>query len=64
MAQENLVCSPLLPVVEGVVVVLYVLGEAERDVVTYGSWIELCNSRSVGHLLVGCPSLSHSAQGG
>jgi hypothetical protein len=37
MAQENLVHNPLLPVVEDVVVVLDVLGEAVSDVVARGS---------------------------
>jgi hypothetical protein len=64
MAQANLVRNPLLPVVEDVVVVLDMLGEAVSNVVARGSWIRLRNSGRVGHLLVGCPSLSHSAQGG
>jgi hypothetical protein len=46
------------------VVVLGVLGEAMSDVVARGSWIKLRNSGREGHLFVGCPSLSHSAQGG
>jgi hypothetical protein len=64
MVQANLVRSPLLPVVEDVVVVLYVLGEMVSDVVSQGSWIRLRNLGRVGHILVGCPSLSHSVQGG
>jgi hypothetical protein len=64
MAHVNLVRSPLLPVVGDVVVVLGVLGEAMSDVVARGSWIKLRNSGREGHLFVGCPSLSHSAQGG
>jgi hypothetical protein len=64
MAQANLVHNPLLPVVGDVVVVLGVLGEATSDVVARGSWIRLRNSGREGHLLVGCPSLSQSAQGG
>jgi hypothetical protein len=63
MAQENLVCIPLLPVVGDDVVVLEVLGEVARDVVSRGSWIILRNSGREGHLLVGCPSLSRSEQG-
>ena len=64
MAQANLVCNPLLPVVGDTVVVLDVLDEMTSDVVARGSWIRLHNSGRVGHLLVGCPSLSHNAQGG
>jgi hypothetical protein len=64
MAHANLVCNPLLPVVGEVVVVLGGLGEAARDVVAQGSWIRLCNLGREGHLLVGCPSLLHSARGG
>jgi hypothetical protein len=64
MAQVKLVRNPLLPVVEDVVVVLDMLGEASSNVVSRGSWIRLCNSGRVGHLLVGCPSLSHSVQRG
>jgi hypothetical protein len=58
MVQENLVHNPLLPIVEDVVVVLDVLGEATSDVVAQGSWIRLCNSGREAHILVGCPSLS------
>jgi hypothetical protein len=58
MAHVNLVHKPLLPIVGDVVVVLGVLGEATSDVVTRGSWIQLCNSGREGHLFVGCPSLS------
>jgi hypothetical protein len=64
MAQVNFVRNPLLYVVEDVVVVLDVLGQATRNVVDRGSWIKLRNYERVGHLLVGCPSLSHSVQGG
>jgi hypothetical protein len=64
MEQANLVHNPLLPVVEEVVVVLDVLGEAASDVFSRGSWIRLCKLGREGHLLVGCPSLSHSAQRG
>jgi hypothetical protein len=64
MEHANLVRIPLLPVVGDVVVVLGVLGEVMSDVVTRGSWIILCNSGREGHLFVGCPSFSHSAQGG
>jgi hypothetical protein len=64
MAYMNLVHSPLLPAVGDVLVVLGVLDEALSDVLARGSWIRLRNSGREGHLLVGCPSLSHSAQGG
>jgi hypothetical protein len=64
MAQADLVFNPLLPVVEDVVVVLDVLGEVASDVIAQGTWIRLCNSGREGHLLMGCPSLSHSVQGG
>ena len=64
MAQANLVRSHLLHVVEDVVVVLDVLGEVASNAIDRGSWIRLHNSRREGHLLVGCPSLSHSVQGG
>jgi hypothetical protein len=64
MAHTNLVRSPLLPIVEDVVVVLGVIGEAIGDVVSQGSWIRLRNLGREGHMFVGCPSFSHSAQGG
>jgi hypothetical protein len=64
MAQVNLVRSPLLPVVEEIIVVLDIIGEMVSDVVTQGSWIRFHNSGREGHLLVGCPSLSHSEKGG
>jgi hypothetical protein len=64
MAQANLVHNPLLHVVEDTVVVLDVLGEVASDVISRGSWIRLHNSGREGHLLVGCPYLSHSAQEG
>jgi hypothetical protein len=64
MAQEKLVCNPFLHVVEDSVVAVDVLGGVVSNGVALGSWIRLCNSGRVGHLLVGCPSLSHSAQGG
>ena len=64
MAEANLVHNPLLRVVEDSVVVVDVLGGVAINVVSLGSWIKLCNSRRVGHILVGCPSLSNSAQGG
>jgi hypothetical protein len=63
MAHVNLVCSPLLPVGGDVMVVLGVLDEGTSDVVAQGSWIRLHKSRREGHLLVVCPSLSHSAKG-
>jgi hypothetical protein len=64
MAQENFIHNPLLCVVEDSIVAVDVLGGVVSNVVTLGSWIRLCNSGSIGHMLVGCPSLSHSAQGG
>jgi hypothetical protein len=64
MAQENLVRNPLLPVVEESRVAVDVFGGVASNVVSLGSWIKLCNSGRVGHILVGCPSLSNSVQGG
>jgi hypothetical protein len=64
MAHVNLVRNPLLPVVGDMVVVLSVLGEEMGDVVVRGNWIKLHNSGREGHLFVGCPSFSHSVQGG
>jgi hypothetical protein len=64
MAQANLVHNPLLRVVEDFVVLVDVIGGVESNGVARGSWIRLCNSGRLGHLLVGFPSLSHSAQGG
>jgi hypothetical protein len=64
MEHTNLVRIPLLPIVGDVVVVLGVFGEETSDVVAQGSWIKLCNSGREGHILVGCPSLLYSAQGG
>jgi hypothetical protein len=64
MAHTNLVLSPLLPIVGDVVLLLGVLGEVMSDVVARGSWIILHNSGIEGHRLLGCPYLSHSAQGG
>jgi hypothetical protein len=64
MAQANLVRNPLLHVFEGSVVGVDVLGGVASNGVSLGSWIRLHNSGRVGHLLVGCPYLSHSAQGG
>jgi hypothetical protein len=64
MAQAKLVCNPFLRVVEDFIVAVDVLGGVARNGVTLGSWIRLGNSGRVGHLLVGFPSLSHSAQGG
>jgi hypothetical protein len=60
----NLVCNPLLPVVEDFVVAVDVPSGVASNMVSLGSWIILRNSGRVGHLLVGCPSLSHSVQGG
>ena len=64
MAQEKLVRNPFLHAVEDYVVAVEVLGGVVSNGVVLGSWISLRNSGRVGHLLVGCPSLSHSAQGG
>jgi len=64
MAQEKLVCNTFLHVVEDSVVAADVLGGVAINVVALGSYIILCNSGRVRHLLVGCPSLAHSAQGG
>jgi hypothetical protein len=64
MAQAKLVHNPFLCVVEDSIVAVDVLGGVASNGVSLGSWIRLCNSGRVGHLLVGCPSLSHSAQGG
>jgi hypothetical protein len=62
MEQANLVCNPLLRVVEDFVVAVDVLGGVVSNVVALGSWIRLCNLGRVGHILVGCPSFSHSAR--
>jgi hypothetical protein len=64
MAQVKLVRNPFLCLVEDSVVVVDILGEMESNGVSLGSWIRLCNSGRVGHLLVGCPSLLHSVQEG
>jgi hypothetical protein len=64
MAQANLVCNPLLHVLEESVVEVDVLGGMASNVVSLGSWIRLCNLGRGVHILVGCPSLSHSVQGG
>jgi hypothetical protein len=64
MAQVNLVCNPLFHVVEDSVLVVDVLGGVASNGVSLGSWIRFCNMGRVGHWLVGCPSLSHSVQGG
>jgi hypothetical protein len=64
MAHAKLVCIPFLCVVEDFVVVVDVLGGVASDGVALGIWIRLHNSGRVGHLLVGCPSLLHSVQGG
>jgi hypothetical protein len=63
MAQANLVHNPFLCVVENSVVVVDVLGRVANNEIALGSWIRLCNSERVGHLLVGCPSLFHRAKG-
>jgi hypothetical protein len=64
MAQVNLVHNPLIPKVEDFGVEVDVLGGVVRNVVSLGSWIRLCNSGRVGHLLAGCHSLLNSMQGG
>jgi hypothetical protein len=62
MAQANLVQNPLLPIVEDFIVAVDVLGGVVINVVSLGSWIRLCNSGRLGHILVGCLSLSHSVK--
>jgi len=64
MAQANFVRNPSLCVVEESIVVVDLIGGVAINVVSLGSWIRLRNSGRVGNLLVGCPSLLHSAQGG
>jgi hypothetical protein len=64
MEHTNLVHISLLPIVGDAMVVLGVLDEETRKVVSQGSWIKLCNSEREGHLFVGFPSLSQSAQEG
>jgi hypothetical protein len=64
VAQVNLVCNPLLRVVEESVVAVDLLGRVASNVVSLGRCIILRNLGRVGHLLVGCPSLFHSVQGG
>jgi hypothetical protein len=38
-------------------------GVVESNGVSLGIWIRLCNLGRLGHMLVGCPSLSHSVKG-
>jgi hypothetical protein len=64
MAEEKLVCNPFLHVVEDLVVAVDVLGGVASNGVVLGSWIILHNLGRVGHILVGFPSIFHSAQGG
>jgi hypothetical protein len=64
MTHAKLVCITFLHVVEDSVVAVDVLGGVESNEVTLGRWIRLRNSGRVGHILVGCPSLSYSVQGG
>ena len=64
MAQAFLVHNPLLLSVEESLVAVDTLGGVESNVVSLGIRIRLCNLGSVGHRLVGCPSLFHFAQGG
>jgi hypothetical protein len=59
-----LVRDPLFCVVEDSVVAVDVLGGVARNGVSLGSWIILCNSGKVGHMLLGWPSLSHNVKGG
>jgi hypothetical protein len=61
MAHANLVCSPLLLVFFEIAAILE---EATSYGGARGSWMRLHNSGRDGHLLLGCPSLSHSVQGG
>jgi hypothetical protein len=61
MEHAKLVRMPFLHMVEDSIVVVDVLGGVERNGVSLASWIRLCKSGRVGHMLVGCPSLSHSA---
>jgi hypothetical protein len=64
MEHAKLVCNPFLRVVEDSILAVDVLGGVASNGVSLGSWIRLHNSGRVGHPLVGCPSLLHSAQGG
>jgi hypothetical protein len=64
MAHEKLFCNPFLHVVEESVVAVDVLGGVEINGVALGSWIRLCNLGRVVHMLVRCPSILHSVQGG
>ena len=61
MAQANLVRGPLLLELGEVVVVLARVASGEGVGL---SGMRFCNSGIDGHLLVGCLSFSHSAQGG
>jgi hypothetical protein len=61
MEYENLVRSPLLLVFCEIAAILE---EATSSGGARGSWMRLSNSGRDGHLLVGCPSFLHSAQGG
>jgi hypothetical protein len=60
----NLVHNPLLPIMGDMVEVLGVLDEVTSGVVAQGSGIKLRSLGREGHILVGCPSLFHSVQGG
>jgi hypothetical protein len=64
MAQAKLVHNPFLCVVKDSIVTVDVLGGVERNGVALGIRITLSNSRRIGHMLVGCPSISHSTKGG
>jgi hypothetical protein len=64
MAQEKLVRNPFLCALDDFVVAVDVLGGVTSNGVALGSWIRLCNLGRVGHMLVGCPSLLYSVQGG
>ena len=60
MAQANLVCSPLLLELGEVAAVLARVANDDGVGLSGGRF---CNSGTDGHLWVGCPSFSHSAQG-
>ena len=64
MVEEKLVCNPFLRVVVDSLVAVDVLRGVASNGVSLGRWIRLHNSGRVGLMLVGCPSLFHSAQGG
>ena len=61
MTHANLVRIPLLLVLYEIATILE---EAMSGGGARGSWMRLRNSGRDGNLLVGCPSFSHSMQGG